>query len=78
MISKQVFFKTVSIYVVAYLVLLVTISWMMYAYPKPELHMLVNSQHMSSLDTFFKYLSVMAEWPLYVLAPFPFCGRSTR
>jgi hypothetical protein len=48
MISKQVFFKTVSIYVVAYLVLLVTISWMMYAYPKPELHMLVNSQHTSS------------------------------
>ena len=71
MITRQIFFRTISIYVAAYLVLLATILGLMYAYPKPELHMLVNSQHTSFLDTFFKYLSVMAEWPLYVLALLP-------
>ena len=48
MITRQVFIRTVSVYVVAYLVLLATILGLMYAYPKPELHMLVNSQHTSS------------------------------
>ena len=71
MITRQVFLKTVSVYIVGYFVLLATILGMMYAYPKPELHMLVNSLHTSFLDTFFKYLSVLAEWPLYVLALLP-------
>lgn len=78
MISKQVFLKTISIYVVAYLVLLATILCMMYAYPKPELHMLVNSQHTGFLDTFFKYLSVLAEWPLYVLALLPLLWKKYK
>ena len=71
MITRQVFIRTVSVYVVAYIVLLATILGLMYAYPKPELHMLVNSQHTSFLDTFFKYISVLAEWPLYVIALLP-------
>ena len=78
MITRQIFFRTISIYVAAYLVLLATILGLMYAYPKPELHMLVNSQHMSSLDTFFKYLSVMAEWPLYVLALLPLLWKKYK
>ena len=45
MITRQVFLKTVSVYIVGYFVLLATILGMMYAYPKPELHMLVNSLH---------------------------------
>ena len=77
-VTRQIFFRTISIYVAAYLVLLATILGLMYAYPKPELHMLVNSQHMSSLDTFFKYLSVMAEWPLYVLALLPLLWKKYK
>lgn len=78
MVTRQIFFRTISIYVAAYLVLLATILGLMYAYPKPELHMLVNSQHTSFLDTFFKYLSVMAEWPLYVLALLPLLWRKYK
>ena len=78
MITRQVFIRTVSVYVVAYLVLLATILGMMYAYPKPELHMLVNSLHTSFLDTFFKYLSVLAEWPLYVLALLPLLWKKIK
>ena len=78
MINRQVFLKTVSVYIVAYFVLLATILGLMYAYPKPELHMLVNSLHTSFLDTFFKYFSVLAEWPLYVLALLPLLWKKYK
>ena len=71
MISKQVFFRTISVYAFTYLVLLIAILYMMYAYPKQELHMLLNSNHSSIQDTFFKYYSTLAEWPLYILALLP-------
>jgi membrane-associated phospholipid phosphatase len=71
MINKQVLLRTVYVYVIPYVVLLVAILGLMYAYPKPELHMLLNSHHTSLQDTFFKYYSVLAEWPLYVLALLP-------
>ena len=71
MISKQVFFRTISVYAFTYLVLLIAILYMMHAYPKPELHMLLNSNHSSIQDTFFKYYSTLAEWPLYILALLP-------
>ena len=41
------------------------------AYPKLELHLLLNSCHTDILDTFFKHYSTLAEWPLYVLALLP-------
>jgi membrane-associated phospholipid phosphatase len=69
--TKKVFLRTLYIYVIPYSVLLTVILLMMYAYPKPELHMLLNSYHTSILDMFFKYYSVMAEWPLYLLALLP-------
>ena len=78
MITRQVFLKTVSVYIGGYFVLLATILGLMYAYPKPELHMLVNSLHTSFLDTFFKYLSVLAEWPLYVLALLPLLWKKYK
>jgi membrane-associated phospholipid phosphatase len=71
MINKQVLLRTVYVYVIPYVVLLIAILGLMYAYPKPELHMLLNSHHTSLQDTFFKYYSVLAEWPLYVLALLP-------
>ena len=60
MICKQVFIRTVYVYVIAYLVLLIAILGLMCMYPKPELHMLLNSHHSNIQDTFFKYYSLLA------------------
>ena len=78
MINKQIFIRTLYIYAVPYFVLLIAILGLMYAHPKPELHLLLNSYHSSILDTFFKYYSVLAEWPLYVLALLPLLWKKGR
>ena len=64
-------FKTLSVYSVAYLVLLAVVLGLLYAYPKPELHMMLNAHHTDFQDAFFRYYSVLAEWPLYILALVP-------
>lgn len=71
MINKSVFIGLVSLYVIPYLLLLTAILVMMYIYPKPELHLMLNSFHSGVLDYFFKFYTLMAEWPLYVLAFLP-------
>ena len=58
-------------YGIAYFALLMLVLGLQYAYPKVELHMMANSYHTSIQDTFFKYYSMMAEWPLYALALLP-------
>ena len=63
--------KSLLVFGVAYFALLILVLGLQYAYPKAELHMMVNSYHTGILDTFFKYYSMMAEWPLYVLALLP-------
>ncbi|SHK60650.1 phosphatase PAP2 family protein [Xylanibacter ruminicola] len=63
---KQVI-KTLSVYGVAYFVLLSVVLVLLCMYPKPELHMMLNAHHTGFQDVFFKYYSVLAEWPLYVL-----------
>ena len=63
--------KTFSIYGIAYLILLAIVLDLLYALPKEDLHLLMNSHHIPSEDIFFKYYSTMAEWPLYVLALLP-------
>ncbi|MBP5776591.1 MAG: phosphatase PAP2 family protein [Prevotella sp.] len=78
MISKQVFIRTVYFYVIAYVVLLMVILGLMYVYPKPELHMLLNCHHSSIQDTFFKYYSLLAEWPLYALALLPLLWKKIK
>ena len=50
----------------------------MYVYPKPELHMLLNSHHSGIQDTFFKYYSLLAEWPLYALALLPLLWKKIK
>ena len=70
--------RTVYIYVIPYIVLLMAILGLMYAYPKPELHMLLNSHHSGVQDVFFKYYSVMAEWPLYLLALLPLMWKKKK
>ena len=71
MINKSVLIRLVSLYVIPYLLLLTAILVMMYIYPKPELHLMLNSFHSGVLDLFFKFYTLMAEWPLYVLAFLP-------
>ena len=71
MISKQALIKTVSPYLIVYLVLLMVVLGLLYEYPKPELHMMLNSHHTSIQDTIFKCYTQLAEWPLYVLALIP-------
>ena len=64
MISKQVLIRTVYVYVIPYMVLLMVILGLMCAYPKPELHMLLNSHHSSIQDTFFKYYTCVGRMAL--------------
>lgn len=63
--------KTLSVYGVAFWGLLLFVFGLLYVYPKLELHLLLNSFHTGIQDTFFKYYSTLAEWPLYVLAFLP-------
>lgn len=78
LIAKQALIKTVYVYVITYLVLLMAILGLMYVYPKPELHMLLNSYHSSLQDTFFKYYSMLAEWPLYAIALLPLLWKKVK
>lgn len=63
--------KIFSVYVMAYLVVLVVMLGLLCTYPQVELHLLLNSCHNGIQDTFFKYYSTLAEWPLYVLGLLP-------
>lgn len=69
--SMKQIFSTLSVYVALYIVLLAVVLGMLYSYPQVELHMLLNAHHTSFQDAFFKYYSVLAEWPLYILALVP-------
>ena len=70
--------KILSVYVVAYLILLFTILGMLYVCPKLELHLMLNSHHTGIQDTFFPYFSILAEGPLYVLALLPMLWKKFR
>ena len=60
--------KAFSVYGMAYLMLLAVMVGLLVAYPKMELHLLLNAHHTGFQDVFFKYYTRLAEWPLYVLA----------
>ena len=55
-------------FIVGYLMLFVLMVVLIVAYPKGELHILLNSIHTKMGDTLFKFLTLLAEWPLYVVA----------
>ena len=63
--------KALCVYSIAYFVLLGVVVVLLCVYPKLELHLLLNSWHTDIEDTFFKYYSMLAEWPLYILALLP-------
>jgi len=70
--------KLVYAYIIAYLILLMTVLGLMYEYPKPELHMLLNSHHSDLQDIFFKYYTLLAEGPLYALALLPLLWKKIK
>jgi len=70
--------KTFSVYAIAYCVLLLVSVGLMLAYPKLELHLLLNTYHTEFLDSFFKHYSKLAEWPLYALALLPLLWKKFR
>ena len=67
---KQIL-KGLSVYIIAYIVLLMIVLGLLFAYPKVELHLMLNSCHTDFCDTFLKYYSMLAEWPFYLLALLP-------
>ena len=75
---NQELIRRVYVYVISYFVLLVAILGLMYLYPKPELHMLLNAHHSNLQDAFFKYYSLLAEWPLYALALLPLLWKKIK
>lgn len=70
--------KALSVYCIAYFILLIYVFGLQYVYPKLELHLMLNSCHTDIQDTFFKYYSILAEWPLYVLALLPVFWKKAR
>ena len=70
--------RTLAVYGIAYLVLLMIVFGLQYVYPKLELHLLLNSHHTGIQDTFFKYYSMMAEGPIYVLALLPLLWKKIK
>ena len=63
--------KALSVYNIAYLILLMIGLGLLLTYPKLELHLMLNSWHTGVFDTFFKYYSILAEWPFYIIALLP-------
>jgi len=70
--------KVFLVYGIAYSLLLMLMLGLQYAYPKLELHLLLNSNHTSFQDTFFTYYSMLAEGPLYVLALLPLFWKQIK
>lgn len=77
-VINQYMNKTISVYGIAYFVLLMLVIGLLCMYPKLELHLLLNSWHAEFEDTFFKYYSMLAEGPLYVLALLPILWREIQ
>ena len=67
---KQIL-KILSVYCIAYFLLLMFVFGLLLVYPKVDLHLLLNSCHTVFQDIFFKNYSMLAEWPFYVLALLP-------
>ena len=66
--------KSLRVYVIAYLTLLLVVCGLLCLYPKLELHLLLNSWHTRIQDTFFKYYTMIAEDPSTPWDCSPYCG----
>ena len=70
--------KIFSIYAAGYLAVLLVTLILMCVWSKQELHLMLNAYHTRILDIFYKYYSIMAEWPLYALALLPILWKKIR
>lgn len=70
--------KYFSLYGFAYLLWLALLLVLLFAFPKRELHLMLNAHHTGFQDFFFRYYSKLAEWPLYLLAALPLCWKKFR
>jgi membrane-associated phospholipid phosphatase len=70
--------KALLVYGITYIALLLLVFGLLFAVPKLELHLLLNSWHTAIQDTFFKFYSTLAEWPLYVVALLPLFWKKYR
>ncbi|MBR0498616.1 MAG: phosphatase PAP2 family protein [Paludibacteraceae bacterium] len=57
-----------TIFFTSFIVLLAVMAVAMATHTKAELHLLLNSCHTEGLDTFFRYYTTLAEFPLYIIA----------
>ncbi|MDO4190382.1 MAG: phosphatase PAP2 family protein [Bacteroidales bacterium] len=58
-------------YLVTCLLLLTVSGVLLCVVPKGELHVMLNAHHTPFWDTFFRYYTKLAEWPLYLIAIIP-------
>ncbi len=70
--------KGFLVYSIAYVILLMFVSGLLFMYPKLELHLLLNSYHSRLQDIFFTYYSMLAEGPLYLLALRPLLWKQIK
>lgn len=70
--------KGFLVYSIAYVILLMFVSGLLFMYPKLELHLLLNSYHSRLQDIFFTYYSMLAEGPLYLLALLPLFWKQIK
>lgn len=70
--------RVLTVYYAVYAVLLVVMLWLLCVYPKAELHLMLNAHHTEGQDCFFRYYSLLAEWPLYVVALLPLLLKRPR
>ena len=76
--SVKRIFGTLFVFILAFCALLLLVIGLQVMYPKEALHLLLNSYHTSLEDTFFKYYSMLAEWPLYALALLPILWKKIK
>lgn len=70
--------KTIYFYCIAYALLLTFVVVLLDTTPKLELHLMLNSYHTKLQDSFFKYYSMIAEGPIYVLVLLPLLWKKYK
>lgn len=58
----------IGIYLIVYGMCACVLVWLLWRYETGELHLLLNGCHRPWLDVLMRAYTVLAEWPLYVLA----------
>lgn len=57
-----------KVYLTTYLLVLIAMVALLFAFDQQTLHLILNAYHTPFLDGFFRCFSAFAEWPIYVIA----------